>query len=327
MNEYDAVVFGIANPDIVVYPPEGIKLTYSRLTLSDKRVIRPGGPGGIVAIALARLGLKTCFIGNIGYDIFGRFMEEELKQFGVDTSHAMVYSGEEIFTISIVDEKGEGGTMIAAPPTKPFFHSSSDMMSHFKKIPKGRIFYLGHWFWPYLNLFEIEDVTKLEILRSIKERGFSIVLDINYKVKEDPSRDDVNELINALKHVDILLPNERDAKIIVKSGSIEKIARTLLKFGPKIIGLKLGDKGCYVASIEASAYVPAFKVKVEDTAGAGEVFGAAFTYGWLKGWDIKKIGEFANAASAYYISHAKPKEKFPTSKQVLKFLEKRKHSL
>lgn len=275
-----------------------------------------------MAITLARLGLKTCSVDAVGSDIFGRFMAEELERFGVDTKHMKVYSGEEMFTISIVDRKGEGGTMIATPPSEPIFHSSNEMISFFKDMPRGKVFYLGHWFWPYLNLLGVEDSPKHDVLRSIKERGFSIVLDVNYKAEGEPSESEMDEFRRALKYVDVLLPNLQDARIIVGSGSVEETVRSLLGLGPEVVGLKLGDKGCYVASEEESARVPPFKVEVEDTTGAGDIFGGAFTYGWLKGWKVGEIGKFANAAAAFFISHQDLNEKFLTANQVHEFLKK-----
>jgi sugar/nucleoside kinase (ribokinase family) len=321
MTNYDVVVFGTVNPDIVVYPPEGIKLAYSRLSFSLKRAIRPAGPGGYAAITFARLGLRTCSIDAVSKGVFGQYIKEELERFGVDTKHMIPYSGEEMFTISIVDEKGEGGTMIAAPPSEPIFNSFQEMMLFFNNMPKATIFYLGHWFWPYLNLVREKNIPKYEILHTIKQNGFSIALDINYKAKEDPDQNEVVMLKKALEYVDVLLPNVRDAKIIAKLNSIEDIATSLLELGPKIVGIKLGERGSYIASKRGNVYVPSFNVKVEDTTGAGDVFGAAFTFGWLKGWNIDKIGKFANAVAAIFISNSKLDKKFPTFNQVNEFLK------
>lgn len=329
MADYDVVVFGTVNPDIIVYPLRGLKQVHTRM-ISFKRKIRSAGPGAHGAIALSRLGLKCCSIDAVGPDIFGRFIVDELKRFGVDTEHMKGYSGEEMFTIWIVDERGEGKTMIAAPPSKPIFASFDEAMSFFEKIPKGKMIYLGHWFWPYLNLFsEPRGKPSHKILHLAKERGFSIVLDINYNVwmEKRPPKNEVRELKKSLKYVDVLVPNLLDARILVGSKSPKESSQSLLKLGPEIIGLKMGNKGCYVASKEESVYIPSLKVKVKDTIGAGDIFGSAFAYGWLKGWKPKKIGTFANAAAAFFISHENLYEKFPTPNQVHDFLKKEKFNV
>ena len=43
---------------------------------------------------------------------------------------------------------------------------------------------------------------------------------------------------------------------------------------------------------------PAFRVKVVDTTGAGDVFHGAFIYGLLKGWSLEKTAQFSSAVSA-----------------------------
>ncbi len=328
---YDVVVFGLSNPDIVVYPPEGIKLTPRRITFVNRYMIRLGGPGSITAAALARLGLRTSFVGNIGKGVLGELIKRMLKEMNVDTRNAIEYP-DELFTIVLVDEKGEGGTMIATLPMSPLFPSSSSIITHFKTISKAKILFIAHWFWPYLRLFEIEDIPKCEVIRELKKMGYIIALDINYKAKDEPEEHDVYELACSLKYIDILLPNEFDAKIVgrrlFRTSSIESIVQGFLRLGPRIIGLKMGERGCYVVSQKSKCVIPAFVVKnIVDTAGAGDVFNAAFIYGWLKGWDIVSIGRFANAVAAYYITHPDPKKKFPTYYDVVKFLKYKQFNL
>jgi sugar/nucleoside kinase (ribokinase family) len=43
---------------------------------------------------------------------------------------------------------------------------------------------------------------------------------------------------------------------------------------------------------------PAFRVKVADATGAGDVFRAGFIYGLLQKWSVPEILRFANASAA-----------------------------
>ena len=47
---------------------------------------RPGGAPCNVAVGLARLGRRTCFLGRIGTDPFGRLLRQHLAGSGVDAS-------------------------------------------------------------------------------------------------------------------------------------------------------------------------------------------------------------------------------------------------
>jgi sulfofructose kinase len=43
---------------------------------------------------------------------------------------------------------------------------------------------------------------------------------------------------------------------------------------------------------------PAFRVRVVDTTGCGDVFHGAFLYGVLRGWDLRRVARFASAVAA-----------------------------
>ena len=67
--------------------------------------------------------------------------------------------------------------------------------------------------------------------------------------------------------------------------------------------VKRGEKGCYVASDEGCYEVPAYKVKVVDTTGAGDAFNAGFLYGLLKGKNLEDCARIGNYLASLCIQH------------------------
>ena len=59
-----------------------------------------------------------------------------------------------------------------------------------------------------------------------------------------------------------------------------------------------GEDGCLIASREKKVQVPAFRVNVIDTTGAGDAFMGGLSYGLLQEWDLERVGLFANACAA-----------------------------
>src|SRR5260370_13418302 len=72
----------------------------------------------------------------------------------------------------------------------------------------------------------------------------------------------------------------------------------MLGLAPKVAALTLGSDGCIIASSEKIRHVPALKVEVVDTTGAGDAFMGGLSFGLLQGWDFERVGLFANACAA-----------------------------
>ncbi|HKP17883.1 MAG TPA: PfkB family carbohydrate kinase [Gaiellaceae bacterium] len=61
--------------------------------LADDVTVAGGGPAGTAAVALARLGVETLFVGAVGDDETGAFIRESLEREGVDVSELRVVPG------------------------------------------------------------------------------------------------------------------------------------------------------------------------------------------------------------------------------------------
>ena len=70
-SEFDVVVLGDCNPDLVLTGDE-IEPSFGQVErLVDGADLMIGGSGGIFAAGAARLGLRTAFVGMVGDDVFG----------------------------------------------------------------------------------------------------------------------------------------------------------------------------------------------------------------------------------------------------------------
>ncbi len=81
--------------------------------------------------------------------------------------------------------------------------------------------------------------------------------------------------------------------------TVESFARRWAdRFGPEIVCVTCGDRGCAILRDQRFTQVPGFHVEVADTVGAGDAFSAAFVHGLSQGWNVQQIGRFANAVGA-----------------------------
>jgi sulfofructose kinase len=68
--------------------------------------------------------------------------------------------------------------------------------------------------------------------------------------------------------------------------------------GPWFVAVTLGPGGVLASVHGESCHVPAFRVPVVDTTGAGDIFHAGSIYGLLQGWPAVDTLRFAAAAAA-----------------------------
>jgi sugar/nucleoside kinase (ribokinase family) len=108
----------------------------------------------------------------------------------------------------------------------------------------------------------------------------------------------LNILQPCFPYVDYFLPSIAEAQEITGHTDPREIAQFLLSRGVGVVGLKMGENGCYVRTMSEEWYLPAYAVEAIDATGAGDAFVAGFLAGILQGWDLKRTAQLANAAGA-----------------------------
>ena len=110
--------------------------------------------------------------------------------------------------------------------------------------------------------------------------------------------------IELLRKVDIITPNEIEAKSIFKLDELneEKLIKKIKEYGLKKVVITLGEKGAYIYDNGKSKYIKAYKSTVVDTTGAGDVFNGSLVYSLLEGNSLIEACDFACMQSAKSVS-------------------------
>jgi ribokinase len=95
----------------------------------------------------------------------------------------------------------------------------------------------------------------------------------------------------------------------------------LLERGARNVILKLGARGCYVATAEGRRQrVPGCKVNAVDTTGAGDAFNAAFAVALAGGRDALACATWATAVAALSVTRHGAQASMPSQLEVERFL-------
>lgn len=257
------------------------------LLLLDTLETHVGGNGPNTAAALARLGARVAAVGRIGRDLYGAFLLEALRRFGVDTE--LVAADPERpsgITLVAVDRSGERSFLHHFGANARFGPDDLD----WDRIGGARHLHLGGFF----VLPAMDGLPAARVLQEARRRGLSTSLDVCW----DHRNRWLEAVAPCLPHADLFFPSEEEGRHLTGRERPEEIAAALRDAGARTVVLKRGERGCYYAGDEGCFAMPAFRVPVRDTTGAGDCFIAGFLYGRAAGWDLLRTLRFANACGA-----------------------------
>nr|MDO8086422.1 carbohydrate kinase family protein [Candidatus Sigynarchaeum springense] len=265
--------------------------------------------GGVTANFLAgaaRLGVDTGFIGAVGDDEYGTFLLEGLKKAGIDASLVRRKEKSPVNFIMVSKDSGEK-IIIQSPYMQTTKLLPGDIKEEYFSKAKA------------LHTTAIHEDLTLECLRIAKRKGITVSLDLEKQIAVRG----LAALKPIIKDVDILLPNKEGAKALTGETDIKAAAKKFLGWGPKLVIITLGGEGCLITTSTMQKRIPAYKVKVLDTTGAGDAFCAAFiTAHVIKGLDIEAAAAFANAAAALKVQHLGATSGQPTWEAARRFQAK-----
>ncbi|MEM4879662.1 MAG: sugar kinase [Desulfurococcaceae archaeon] len=282
----------------------------------------PSGAPAITIDCCARLGLKCGFIGVVGADDFGLMLIERLRSDGVDVSRIRI-DEKSVTGIAFVAYKSDGSRRFVFNLKQSASANLSPEDVDPEYISKAKVLHISGSTM-YIGKEPREACLKaIEIARS---SGLIISLDPNIRI-ELSSIEHIRETFNTIiKNIDIILVGEDELTALTGERETKEAVNKIIGKGPKIVAVKMGKKGSVVFLENGETYkAKAFEVEEVDPTGAGDVFNAAFIYGYLKKWNPEKILLFANAAGAIKVTKQGPMEGPLSINEVVEFL--RKHGI
>ena len=124
----------------------------------------------------------------------------------------------------------------------------------------------------YVFLANAEPAIQLKGLKQVKNPKLVVADTMNLWI--DIKRDDLLEL---LRHVDGLVLNDEEARMLTGESNLFRSARKVLELGPKFVLLKKGEHGAFLMGEDVHFALPAYPVEnVVDPTGAGDSFAGGF---------------------------------------------------
>ncbi len=228
----------------------------------------PGGAPANLAVAAARLGASSAFIGKVGTDSYGTFLRNTLIDNKVDVS-GMVTDLHSRTTLAVVavDRQGERTFSFYRDPSADVNLRAEEISD--EQLKNTKILHFGS---VSLTTDPARSAT-LHAARTAKGYGAIISYDPNYRASLwSDEATAIERMLEPLNMVDVLKVSDEELPLLTGTSDLDAGSKILADKGIALVLVTLGANGAYYRFGDHTGHIPGVKVKVGDTNGAGDTF-------------------------------------------------------
>jgi fructokinase len=256
-------------------------------TALDARV---GGSPFNAAVGLARLAQPVGFFGAVSRDFLGERLMQGLRDEGVNT--ATTARTDAPTTLSLIGTDAQG-----VPAYSFYGHGAADRQLGLDALALLPATVSGIHVGSYTTVVEPVAST----LRALVEREHlrtPISFDPNIRLNVEPDLERWRAMLTwMLPRTHLLKISLEDLQLLLPGVGVQKFADDVLASGVKLLVVTLGGDGAQAWSGSASVQVPAERVNVVDTVGAGDSFQSALVT-WLAEHGLLSIATLGALSAA-----------------------------
>ena len=279
-----------------------------------------GGAPANVAVGVSRLGCEAGFIGRVGNDPLGKFMQQTLQAEKVSTDNMILDPQQRTSTVIVGLDDGERSFTFMVNPSADQFLEVGDLPT----------FHQGD----FLHCCSIALInnpsrsTTIEAIRRIKEVGGFFSFDPNLRESLWASLDEMKEVVNSVIAMeDILKFSEEELTLLTNTTNLEEATKVITaQYPEKLIIITLGKDGAIYHLNGKSQVVKGKALKPVDTTGAGDAFVSGLLAGlsqvsdWKEEATLVEVIRKANASGALATTAKGAMAALPNKAQLEAFL-------
>jgi sugar/nucleoside kinase (ribokinase family) len=298
---FDAVALGLNAVDHLIVVPRYPEFNSKIQLLSHTLAV--GGQCATAMVALARLGMRTRYIGKVGSDDLGQIQIDSLVAEGVDAGGVVTVKSAESQTAFIIIDKATGERTIIwqRDPSLTILPQEVD----YDKVTSGRVLLVdGH-----------DVAASIRAAEYAKSAGIPTVLDIDHFYEGAENLLPLIDFNICSSDFPARATGETDLKLALK--------KLHDRTGSRFVTSTIGSKGALAYCQGEYIHSPAFEVECRDSTGAGDAFHGGFIFGLLSGLTIEGTLRFAHAVAALKCRAVGARTALPMLEEVNAFLNAR----
>src|SRR3954451_5081856 len=244
-----------------------------------------GGPYN-TARTLGRLEQDVHFLGCLSRDGFGSRLRAQLLEDEVRLDTVIATPLPTTLALAELDERGAATYRFYTERTSaPSLEPAAALGALPETVDFLHVGTLG-------LVMEPTAIALQAVVEAVADRAL-IMVDPNCRPTFIPDRETYRRSLGVtLSYAHVVKVSNDDLEYLEPGVESVAAARNLLEIGPRVALLTLGGEGAMIVTASTETLVPAPKIEVVDTIGAGDAFGGGFLAYWrMKGLDRDSVDD------------------------------------
>jgi 2-dehydro-3-deoxygluconokinase len=276
-----------------------------------------GGDTSNAAIAASRQGARVGYITALGQDMPGDSFMALWAREGVDASTVVRTDRWQTGVYFVThDAKGHHFLHYRANSAAAMY-TAADLPE--AAIAAARMFYVSGISQGISTSAADAVFAAIDIAR---RNGVKVAYDTNYRPRLWPPARAAAVMHAAMAQTDFALPGIDDVQILTGLADPDAILDFYLRLGPKVVVLKMGESGAYLATPDRRVRIPKHDVQVVDATGAGDAFCGSFLARILAGDAPERAARYASVTAALKCTGYGAVAPIPRAAEVLAVLDR-----
>ena len=252
-----------------------------------------GGDTSNAAIAASRQGASVGYITALGQDMPGDSFIRLWRREGVDTS-TVVRSDRYQTGVYFITHDAAGHHFLHYRANSAAAMYTTADLPH-AAITAARILYVSG-ISQGISTSACDAV--FAAIDIAVRHGVKVAYDTNYRPRLWPASRAAAVMRAAMARAEYALPGEEDTRILTGLTDPDAMLDFYLQIGSRVVVLRMGEAGAYLATAEARVRIPAHQIVPVDATGAGDTFCGAFLARILAGDKPEPAARYASVAAA-----------------------------
>ncbi|KIL40901.1 5-dehydro-2-deoxygluconokinase [Gordoniibacillus kamchatkensis] len=278
-----------------------------------------GGSPANIAIAAARLGVRTGFVGKVADDQFGRFIRQYLTKEGINTDNVVTDRTGSVTGLAFTEIRSpqDCSILMYRDNAADLKLAPGEVKEDYIKQAKALLIS-----GTALAKSPSREAVFMALEYAVKH-GVRVIFDVDYRPYSWNSLEETGIYCRMVaEKSDVIIAGREEFDLMeAPFGELRHddwyTAEMWFRCKARLVLVKHGSKGSIAFTKDGKTYrAGTFPANVVKTFGAGDSFAGAFIYGLFQGWSVDRCQQFGSASASIVVSSHSCSDAMPTVEQI-----------